>query len=250
VAAQTNQLVNWYYALEGKQVGPITDADFQTLVQSGTVRADTLVWREGMANWLPYAQLAQPAAAPPPASGGIVCSECGRVFAPDDVIQLDNTWVCASCKPAALQKMREGVPLSGTIEYAGFWVRFVAKFIDGLILGIPMMIAVFSTINFNGPPQRPTASILMQLAFYGVGLIYNTFFIGKYGATPGKMAMKLRVMTASGEPVSYARAAGRYFAEILSGLICYIGYIMAGFDKQKRALHDHICNTRVVRRPS
>jgi uncharacterized RDD family membrane protein YckC len=39
---------------------------------------------------------------------------------------------------------------------------------------------------------------------------------------------------------------GRYFSEMLSGMIMMIGYIMAGFDDEKRALHDRICNTRVV----
>jgi uncharacterized RDD family membrane protein YckC len=75
---------------------------------------------------------------------------------------------------------------------------------------------------------------------------YQIFFLGKYGATLGKMACGLRVITAEGGKISYARATGRVFAEMLSGMICYIGYIMVGFDVQKRALHDHICNTRVI----
>jgi uncharacterized RDD family membrane protein YckC len=54
------------------------------------------------------------------------------------------------------------------------------------------------------------------------------------------------VVTADGGRVSYLRALGRYFAKMLSGFTCLIGYIIAAFDGQKRALHDHICNTRVV----
>ena len=42
------------------------------------------------------------------------------------------------------------------------------------------------------------------------------------------------------------RAVGRYFAQWLSAFILYIGYIIAGFDSEKRALHDHICDTRVI----
>jgi uncharacterized RDD family membrane protein YckC len=60
------------------------------------------------------------------------------------------------------------------------------------------------------------------------------------------MACKLEVVTADGGKVSYGRALGRYFSTWLSSLICAIGYIMAAFDGQKRALHDHICNTRVI----
>ena len=61
------------------------------------------------------------------------------------------------------------------------------------------------------------------------------------------MACKIKVVTADGGRVSYARAFGRYFAKMLSAFTCMIGYIIAVFDNpQKRALHDHICNTRVV----
>ena len=62
------------------------------------------------------------------------------------------------------------------------------------------------------------------------------------------MACGLRVIVSDGSKVSYWRAFGRYWAKILSGLILAIGYIMAGFDSEKRALHDHICNTRVIRK--
>jgi uncharacterized RDD family membrane protein YckC len=60
------------------------------------------------------------------------------------------------------------------------------------------------------------------------------------------MVCKIHIVTGSGEKVTYARATGRVFAEMLSGLICNIGYLIAAFDSEKRALHDHICNTRVV----
>jgi uncharacterized RDD family membrane protein YckC len=60
------------------------------------------------------------------------------------------------------------------------------------------------------------------------------------------MACKIRVVTADGGKVSYMRALGRHFAKILSYMICLAGYIMAFFDDEKRALHDRICNTRVV----
>jgi uncharacterized RDD family membrane protein YckC len=70
--------------------------------------------------------------------------------------------------------------------------------------------------------------------------------VGKYGATLGKMAAKIRVVTADGGKVSYGRATGRYFAKLLSAFTCLIGFIMAAFDEEKRALHDRICNTRVI----
>jgi uncharacterized RDD family membrane protein YckC len=62
------------------------------------------------------------------------------------------------------------------------------------------------------------------------------------------MACGLRVVMPDGASISYGRAMGRTLAEFVSGLVCYIGYIIVAFDKEKRALHDHIANTRVVRK--
>jgi uncharacterized RDD family membrane protein YckC len=255
--------MNWYYADAGRQVGPITDEQLEELRKSGAVKGDTLVWREGMASWLPYGQVLPARASsdpglpsPPPMTGGIVCVECGKTFQPDQVIRYGDRWVCASCKPIFVQKLQEGAPLAGAMEYAGFWIRFVAKFIDGLILAVPLVILMFTFFfsNFR-PGQRatvPWASIGLQLGiqlcYYALAGVYNIFFIGKFGATPGKMAVNIQVVTPEGGKISYGRATGRFFAEILSGLICNIGYIIAAFDREKRALHDHICNTRVVKK--
>jgi uncharacterized RDD family membrane protein YckC len=90
--------------------------------------------------------------------------------------------------------------------------------------------------------------IFVQLMNIVVPAIYATFFLGRYGATLGKMACGLKVVRPDGDPIGYPRALGRYFAEILSGMILGIGYLMAAFDSEKRSLHDRICSTRVVRK--
>jgi uncharacterized RDD family membrane protein YckC len=61
------------------------------------------------------------------------------------------------------------------------------------------------------------------------------------------MALGLKVVRPDGGPITAGRAAGRYFAKMISGMILMIGYIIAGFDSQKRALHDMICDTRVIK---
>ena len=85
--------------------------------------------------------------------------------------------------------------------------------------------------------------------FLSIGLMifYTTYFVGKYGATPGKMICKLKIIRPDGTELTYMRAFGRFFGEWLSSMILYIGYIMVGFDKEKRALHDMICDTRVIK---
>jgi uncharacterized RDD family membrane protein YckC len=76
----------------------------------------------------------------------------------------------------------------------------------------------------------------------------DIFFVGKYGATPGKMACRLKIVESEGGKVTYARAVGRHFAKYISMITLYIGFLMAAFDEQKRSLHDRICDTRVIRR--
>src|ERR1700677_4522266 len=130
--------MTWNY-LEGcEQRGPITEADFEALVRNGKIGDDTYVGREGMAEWKPYSQVKSPVAGGvPPAlhtAGQAVCAECGGMFPPDQVIQHGNVFICAACKPVFLQKIKEGVVVTGTLNYAGFGIRFAAKFLDGIIV--------------------------------------------------------------------------------------------------------------------
>src|SRR5437016_9732400 len=112
--------MKWYYVENGNQAGPVEETDFPQLVQSGTLRADTLVWREGLAGWEPFSavcppELAAAFAAPPlppvaPATPGLapgqaVCVECGQVFKTDDMIRHGQGYVCAGCKPVFMQKL-------------------------------------------------------------------------------------------------------------------------------------------------
>lgn len=106
--------MNWYYAQGTEQRGPCSDAEFEALIQAGTIAPTTLVWREGMPNWQPLAQVQPGAAATPPMpEGSALCSQCRGVFPQDQVIQIGAVSVCAACKPTYVQKIREGVSISG-----------------------------------------------------------------------------------------------------------------------------------------
>lgn len=249
--------MSWYYAVGQEQKGPVTEEQLQALASEGAITGETLVWREGLADWQPYrvvsggaaASASAPGAAP---AGGVICAECGKPFAADEVVRFGDRYVCAACKPTFVQRMQEGAVPTGTLDYASFGVRLGAKILDGLILWVVNTGISFGLGMAMGVTKGdPTASmvflgitVLIQLV---INFSYGTFFLGKFGATPGKMACKIKVVRADGTPLTYGRACGRVFAEILSALICYIGYIMAGFDEEKRALHDRICDTRVIK---
>jgi hypothetical protein len=119
-AIQLGFAMNWFYAINGQQTGPVSDAQLDELLRSGKITQDTSVWREGMADW----QVLRTArtAAPPPiiaAQSDLACAECGRNFPAGDVVKLMNSWVCAGCKPIFLQRIREGATPSGAS--GGLW---------------------------------------------------------------------------------------------------------------------------------
>jgi len=178
------------------------------------------------------------------------CSECGQPWPPEELAHFGDRLICANCKIAYAQKLREGVASAGTFAYAGFWIRLVAVLLDGVIL---FVVGVVVQLLF-APMLRSGRMDLMLMALgieYLIGMVigatYEGVFVSRFGATPGKMALDLKVIRPDGGPISLGRAVGRYFAKIVSGIILGIGYIMAGFDSQKRALHDMICDTRVIR---
>ena len=181
-----------------------------------------------------------------------VCTECRVVFPVDDMIRHGNVYVCADCKPVFMQKLVEGAEIrTGKMRYAGFWLRLGAIFLDSIILAVAnfglALIVGLSMGQALGTEQRGLGLTVVLMAIQlGTGISYETILIGKYGATLGKMAYKIYVVTAEGGRVSYLRACGRYFARVLSAFTLLIGYIMAAFDPEKRTLHDRICNTRVV----
>jgi uncharacterized RDD family membrane protein YckC len=263
--------MKWFYAEGGKQVGPVEESVLDELVRQGVVRDETLVWREGMAAWQRHAAVrggsgnASSAPPPPPAAVGGAdtryCAECGRPFPASQLTSFGDVSVCGQCQPAYLQR-QQGV--GGTRHYGGFWMRFLAVCIDAIIIGVvstiirlPLTLAMggmgFGLSRNQDPAQVIAAlpailslaglSFLIQLA---LSLAYDVYFLSSRGATPGKMALGLKVIRADGSPISAGLAAGRYFAKILSSLTLFIGFLIAAFDREKRSLHDHICGTRVV----
>jgi uncharacterized RDD family membrane protein YckC len=173
------------------------------------------------------------------------CSECGRVLDEDELIRFGNVLVCAECKPLYVQKLREGVAPAGEMVFAGFWIRVGAKIIDGIIITVVGFVLAF-LVNFI-IRHMVAAAVLQNTIYIALTIFYSVYFLGKYSATPGKMACGLKVVRPDGEKISYGRACGRFFAEFLSSIILYIGYIIVAFDEERRALHDRICDTRVVR---
>jgi uncharacterized RDD family membrane protein YckC len=143
-------------------------------------------------------------------------------------------------------------------NYGGFWVRFVASIIDGIVIFI---IHSISSLVFFGTlfpmPQNPESleiEYLFSAQYLGSSIFSLVLDVVYYAgmqssskqATIGKMAFDLKVMRTDGSRISFLRGVGRYFSKWVSTIILMIGYIMSAFDRRKQALHDKIADTLVV----
>jgi uncharacterized RDD family membrane protein YckC len=254
--------MQWYYAVKDQRQGPLEQPEFDKLVSDGTIKSDTLVWREGLTAWQPYSAVAS-------TGGGTavmdddtaVCVVSGKRYPKREMVQYEGKWISAENRDAYFQRLREGVAQPGDGEvpgpfgYGGFWRRFVARLLDGLIAGVVGMV-VGGIIGFifgaTGKLQAGTSTFLLmqviiQVISLGIGITYEVFFVRKFDATPGKMAMGVKLLRTDGSKLSIGRIIGRYFATIISALPLLIGYIVAAFDEEKRTFHDRIVDTRVVK---
>jgi uncharacterized RDD family membrane protein YckC len=120
---------------------------------------------------------------------------------------------------------------------AGFWRRFAALFIDGIIVGIP-------TAILEGAVSRNTGSALGLV----IGAVYATLMIGAArGQTVGQMALGIRVIDLNtGGPIGYGRAFIRWVVSIVSALACLLGYFWMLWDSEKQCWHDKAANDVVV----
>lgn len=132
-------------------------------------------------------------------------------------------------------------------RYGGFWLRVVAYIIDAIVLAIPTAI-LGAVLGAGMMRSGDTFSLGTNLASLVIGWLYFAFMeSSERGATLGKMAVGLRVVTDQGQRLSFANATGRYFAKFVSALILLIGFIMVAFTDRKRGLHDMIAGTLVIK---
>jgi uncharacterized RDD family membrane protein YckC len=158
-------------------------------------------------------------------------------------------------------------------RYGGFWIRFGARFVDGLVFMVPMLIfaAVLLPNLIRAGRQAGNPAIAQpNPAFLGFGVIafFIVFFLagGCYeilmlryrSATLGKMACGLKVIRSDGRSLSWGVCFGRFLMwnvvtsgiPYLNSVLMLVSSIMLGVDDQKRALHDRVCDTRVVYKQS
>ena len=134
-------------------------------------------------------------------------------------------------------------------EYAGFWQRAVALLIDWLIvvvIAMPIIVVTFGADYFSLDPVRRSRDLVIAAV---VGAIIVGFW--RYcGATPGKLAVGVRIVdAATGAPPTTMRLVIRLLCYFVSALPFYLGFLWAAFDRRKQGWHDKIAGTVVIQEP-
>jgi uncharacterized RDD family membrane protein YckC len=189
----------------------------------------------------------------------VTCPRCRQVFPfsrgetgqPDVAEPFISQPIGAGISPAATGASMAGAAAAAK---AGFWIRVVASLLDMLALGLLESALGSLLVRISGLEpgfhSREGRMIMLTVAAFGVvlGYAYRVFFIGYCGQTPGKMAVRVKVIRTDGTEVGYVRALLReVVGKFLSKLILGIGYLMVAFDSRKQGLHDKIADTYVVK---
>lgn len=125
-------------------------------------------------------------------------------------------------------------------QFGGFWIRVMAAFIDFVVIFILMSFIIF----LIGVESQAIVSVVSIIVWW---VYFASMHSSSWQASVGKKVVNIKVADESGNRISFGRATGRHFATYISGLILGIGYMMAGWTKRKRSLHDMIAGTLVIK---
>ena len=216
-----------FVALDGTTRGPIPRAMADQQVRQGVWPDWVQVTATGSTDWRPYREIdALIDTAPPPA-------------------------VIARAPASAPQA---DVLAGGVMIHAGFWRRYAAAVLDGLIVITPLaVICCLAWFADNGFQQAPEDWLLglLLLCVYLLSPLCNWLYhawmeSSGWQATLGKRVLGIKVVDKFGRRIGFGRATGRNFGKIVSGVTMYIGHMMAGWTERKQALHDMMADTFVV----
>lgn len=181
------------------------------------------------------------------AKGANSCGACGHAFAAGE-----------AGEPGLAPETR-AVPARRPVAYAGFWLRAAAYLLDSIILGFAVGIFILGPLMqragispdnpwvlFTGTSRQIIAINL--LATMASWLYWALLESSPWQATLGKKMLGLEVTDLEGRRITFARATGRYFGKVISGLLLFIGFAMAGFTEKKQALHDMIASCLVLKK--
>jgi len=143
-----------------------------------------------------------------------------------------------------------GTPVD-SFEYAGFWVRVAASLIDTVLVlcvTLPLLFAIYGWSYLKASETRSIAgSVDFLLTWVAPAVAVVAFWLYRQ-ATPGKMALSVRVVDATtGNTLTIGQCIGRYLGYFVSTIPFGLGLIWVAFDPKKQGWHDKLAGTVVIR---
>lgn len=249
----------WYVGRNGQKAGPYSTEQLKQMAAAGKLVPSDLLWKEGLETWVPLTKVKGLL----PAGGGgtlppldLATPASGRPGGDFDFLGGQATAAPPGWNPYQASTAAAGVPVAGSgIAYADFLPRIAAYFIDAVLLGVVGMILqfglaiVFGVASGGNDALIAIGSLLGSLLSFALTVVY---FVGyetsaKQG-TWGKQILGIKVTDLSGRRISMGQAVGRFFAHIITGLTCGIGYLMPLFTDKKQTLHDLICGCLALKK--
>lgn len=184
-------------------------------------------------------------------SDALFCQNCGHALTQPTPTTSSVTPTAVPSGGAILTNPAQPQAVEPIVFYAGFWKRFAAMILDGLVMLISSfligaLIGVMVGVSHGGSHTASTGALGNVASILLSWLYFALMESSEKQATLGKMAVGIKVVDLQGKRISFGRASGRFFAKIVSFVILYIGFLMAAFTKKKQALHDMMASCLVV----
>jgi len=218
------QEFTWYWIdPRGQRQGPMSRPELVAAFHRGHLDRDCRLWHEGMREWPPLSRLAKELGIdlpdPEPAP-----------LAPENA---------ANAPPPAIANAQDVLP-------AGFVRRFLAWFLDSLIVGIgSIVLAIPLTVMSMVVPVIGGVFNLV-VGYAAIGCYYAYLESSPEQASIGKRVLGIKVAREDGTRLTFVQALVRWLASALSYLPLCVGFAMAAFTKRKTAMHDLLTQTQVV----
>lgn len=187
------------------------------------------------------------------------CSRCGQAFCRDCTVRLRGASYCAACKEEWVRDFQSGVVMGG-LELAGVGYRFLAFFIDSIVMQAASCLVVFpaamamgllagAASKANENALGVVAQLLTLPFSIGIPILYQGFMLKARGQTLGKMALSIKVVTPEGRPIAPRAAWLRAISQAVLASCCLgaVDLLVGVFTWERTCLHDLFAKTRVVR---
>lgn len=256
----------WYVGSNGQQSGPFTVQQLRQMAASGQLSKADLIWKEGLANWVPCSSVkglfratadssASPSLRPaprptsPPPRGPLPVEESVEAssFFGDELAFSGPTSPSMAMTAAAPFQLADFMPRVGAALLDGLFLALIGCVPNMVVLGLLMAAATNVDSPDDAQAAGALANVCMNLVGFFVGAIYYVSLdaSAKQG-TWGKQIVGLKVADLEGRRISVGRAIGRFFAHYLTICTCGIGMLLPLFTQKRQTLHDLICGCIVV----